>query len=213
MTWRHPDHPYTRPFRSKPQPSGWGCVFVILALCGGVALALAPIASWLGGALVRDEPPVHADAAVVLAGDDNGIRTLTAGRLVKGGYVPYAYLSGPPHLDARESDHMLAYAVKQGFPASYFQLFPDSADSTRDEAHAFKEEFQRRGIRRILLVTSNFHTRRAYYLFHKINPELEIHSIAAPDPRFSPEGWWKNRPGQKLFVLEWIKTFATWLGK
>jgi uncharacterized SAM-binding protein YcdF (DUF218 family) len=212
MTWRHPDRPYTRPFRSTPQPSGWGCWLLVLAVGVGVALALVSIATWLGGVLVRDEPPVQADAAVVLAGDDNGVRTLTAGRLVKNGYVPFALLSGPARLGTRESDLMLAYAVKQGFPARYFQLFPAEVDSTRDEANAFKRELRRRSIRRILLVTSNYHTRRAYYLFHKINPELEIHSIAAADPRFSPEDWWKSRTGQRIFVLEWAKTFAAWLG-
>jgi uncharacterized SAM-binding protein YcdF (DUF218 family) len=185
---------------------------MILVLGTGFLLAWAPLATLLGEFLIRDDTPVAADVAVVLGGDKDGIRTLTGARLVQQGFVPYALLSGPAILGEHESDLMLAYGVKHGFPASYFQVLPNGADSTRDEAKVFKEELRRRGIHRVLLVTSNFHSRRAYCLFHSIIPEAEIHTVAAPDPRFSPRGWWKSRIGQKTFFLEWSKTFATWLG-
>lgn len=187
-------------------------MLLVFAFVGSLLLAWAPVATWLGRCLVHDEQPVKADAAVVLGGDRDGLRTVTAARLVQQGFVPYVLLSGPVILGGHESDLMLAYALKQGFPASYFQAVPDTADSTRDEAKAFREEFRRRGIHRVLIVTSNFHTRRAYYLFHLINPELEIHTVAAPDPRFTPQDWWKTRIGQKTFALEWLKTFVSWLG-
>jgi hypothetical protein len=37
-------------------------------------------------------------------------------------------------------------------------------------------------------------------------------AIAAPDPAFTPAGWWKSREGQKMFLYEWLKTIATALG-
>jgi hypothetical protein len=36
--------------------------------------------------------------------------------------------------------------------------------------------------------------------------------VAAPDQYFSPDGWWKSREGRKIFLVEWEKTFATWVG-
>jgi hypothetical protein len=36
--------------------------------------------------------------------------------------------------------------------------------------------------------------------------------VAAPDLYFTPDGWWKNREGRKTFLLEWMKTVATWFG-
>lgn len=204
--------PFTRSLRKKPGRSGCGCLLLVIALVIVLFLGWKPALAFLGGFLVRDEAPVHADAAIVLGGDDFGSRTLTAANLVRQGYVPYAILSGPEMLGGHESDLTLAYAVKQGFPAAYFQTFPNSSNSTRTEAKAFSEELRRRGIHRILLVTSNFHTRRAYYLFHLTDPSLEIHTIAAPDRYFTPDSWWITRTGQKTFLLEWSKTIATWLG-
>jgi uncharacterized SAM-binding protein YcdF (DUF218 family) len=61
-------------------------------------------------------------------------------------------------------------------------------------------------------VTSNYHTRRAGRIFRSKAPDLEIHMIAAPDRDFTPDGWWKTRQGQKVFLDEWIKTVATWFG-
>jgi len=212
MIWRRARPPFTRSFRQKPRRSKRGCLLFVIALGAILFLAWKPVARLFGGFLVRDEAPVHADAAIVLGGDDFGSRTLTAANLVRQGYVPFAILSGPPILSGHESDLTLAYAVQHGFPATYFQTFPNDANSTRSETADFAAELGRRGIHRVLLVTSNYHTRRAYYLFHRTDPSLEIHTIAAPDRWFSPDSWWATRMGQKTFFLEWTKTIATWLG-
>ena len=80
-----------------------------------------------------------------------------------------------------------------------------------DEETILAPELQRRGIHRILLVTSNYHSRRATYLFHRIAPWLIVQTVDAPDPYFTPGTWWETRRGRKTFVLEWLKTVATWL--
>jgi hypothetical protein len=36
--------------------------------------------------------------------------------------------------------------------------------------------------------------------------------VAAPDEYFSADGWWKDREARKTFLVEWMKTVATWLG-
>ena len=69
-----------------------------------------------------------------------------------------------------------------------------------------------RGIHRLLIVTSNFHTHRSGVLFRKsLSPEIEIRMIAVPDPHFTPDGWWKDREGQKTFFFEWTKNIASFL--
>ena len=87
-----------------------------------------------------------------------------------------------------------------------------AATSTREEAKAFKREFEAANVRRIILVTSNYHTRRAATLMRQYAPEIRIIAVAAPDPAFTPGGWWKSRDGQKMFLYEWMKTVATALG-
>jgi hypothetical protein len=47
----------------------------------------------------------------------------------------------------------------------------------------------------------------------KYSPQLWVIPVAAPDPSFTPDGWWKTRDGRKIFLLEWLKTTATALGQ
>jgi uncharacterized SAM-binding protein YcdF (DUF218 family) len=73
-------------------------------------------------------------------------------------------------------------------------------------------ELRKLHARKIEIVTSNFHTRRAGNIYRSRAGDMEFHLIAAPDPYFSAGGWWKNREGRKIFLVEWEKTVATWLG-
>ena len=70
-----------------------------------------------------------------------------------------------------------------------------------------------RGVRKLLLVTSNFHTARAFDLFRReLGPRVEVRAIAAPDRYFTPDGWWKNREGRKTMFFELSKTLAEKVG-
>jgi uncharacterized SAM-binding protein YcdF (DUF218 family) len=188
------------------------CLLALLVAGAGCYLFRQPLGTMAASFLIRDEPPVKADAAVVLGGDDHGDRVIKAAQLEQAGWVPIVYLSGPANLLGYESTDMRVFAGRHGFPESMFQEIHHTARSTRTEAAVVTEEMRRRGIHRILLVTSLYHTRRAYYLFHREAPDLEIHMVAAPDRDFTPGGWWKTRDGLKVFFFEWSKTFATWAG-
>lgn len=187
-----------------------------------VAVVLVALATWLardriltglGSYLVDASPPEKADIAVVLAGDPFGHRILTAGDLVRNGYVPVVLVSGPGgEYDFHECDLAIPFAVKRGYPVSYFAHFENDARSTADEAAAIVPELRRRNVHKVLLVTSNFHTRRAGLLFRRAAPELTIITIAAPDEYFRPDGWWRSREAQKTFLTEWEKTVSVWLG-
>ena len=83
--------------------------------------------------LVRDEGPAHAEIAVVLAGDYYGNRILRAAELVKQGYVPNVLVSGPHMLYGfHECDLAIPFAVKRGYPESWFIRAPNETRSTRD---------------------------------------------------------------------------------
>lgn len=192
-----------------------GCFapLVILAVCLIAALLLHnQLLTALGGYLVVEESPQKADLAVVLAGDQMGNRVLKAGELVRQGWVPYALVSGTPLLLENEAELNIAYAVSKGYPKDYFRPFERDMDSTRQETGDIAALLQREGVHSILLVTSNYHTRRAKSLMQKAAPFLKVRVMAAPDRFFSPGGWWKTRSGQRLFLYEWLKTFSAWLG-
>ena len=193
----------------------WGCLSAPALLCCLVLIGFAlrtEILVGFGNFLVRNETPQKADAVVTLAGDDFGARVLTAARLVRAGYAPYALISGNPYLLTNQADETIAFAEAHGFPPSYFQPFRCDAISTLDETQDIARELKRRGIHKIVLVTSNYHTHRAGILMKKAAPWLEFRTVAAPDRYFTPDAWWKNRGGKRTFALEWMKTVSTWLG-
>jgi uncharacterized SAM-binding protein YcdF (DUF218 family) len=167
----------------------------------------------LGGFLVHAEPPAPAEMIVVLAGDFHGNRILTAAKLIQLGIAPLALISGPAdYYGLYESDLAIPFAVRHGYPASYFVALPNESRSTVSEAEVVLAELRRRNIHKIDIVTSNFHTRRSASIYRARAHDLEIHVVSAPDQYFTPDGWWKNRDARKIFVVEWLKTFATWLG-
>lgn len=170
----------------------------------------APLLSSLGRALTEHDPLEKADCAVVFGGDEYGTRILKAGQLVRQGYAPYALVDGTPGLIGHESDTMIQYAEQQGYPRSFFRalFLPEGVDSTSTEARYVGSQLKRDGIKSTLLVTSNYHTRRAARFMRAANPWLKVIVIGAPDPYFSPEGWWKTRNGKKTFLLEWTKTIS-----
>lgn len=66
------------------------------------------------------------------------------------------------------------------------------------------------GIKKILLVTSNFHTHRAAHFMRAEAPWLQVAVVPAPDNFFSPHRWWKTRRGVLTFFMEWVKTVTEW---
>ena len=182
-------------------------------LIAGLALTHSFWLGALGAYLIRADPPSHADYAVVLAGDGYGHRIMTAGDLVRQGYVRKAIVSGPRgYYGVPESDLAVVFAGKHGYPEDYFIKFPNQATSTADEARLLIPELRRLGAHSFLLVTSDFHTRRAGSTFRSLANGLEMHVIAAPDEYFRWDSWWRNREGQKVFYMEWSKTLARLVG-
>jgi uncharacterized SAM-binding protein YcdF (DUF218 family) len=166
--------------------------------------------------LIEDDGARHADVAVVLGGDNYGDRTMKAAELVKAGFAPYVLVSGPPRLMRYESTDEIEYAEQHGYPASLFREIhlPGNADSTHTEAQYIGRYLRSEGVHSILLVTSNYHTKRAAKLWRRSNPWLTVTVVPSVDPGryFTPQTWWKTRPGKKMFLYEWMKTLSVMLG-
>jgi uncharacterized SAM-binding protein YcdF (DUF218 family) len=187
-------------------------VCIVLAL----ALVVATRGWWLaalGRLLVRDDGPARAEMVVVLAGDYYGNRVVRAAELVKQGYAPSVLVSGPNVIYGfDECDLEIPFAMKSGYQQSWFIHSPNQSRSTREEATAILTDLRRRGVHRFLLVTSDYHTARAARIYRAAAPDLDIRVVAARDEYFRPDGWWHNREGRKIFLIEWLKTAANALG-
>lgn len=166
-----------------------------------------------GDFLVQADEAQKSDVALVLAGDSSGNRILRGADLVQQGFASKALVSGPAGLYGTfESDLAVSFAVRHGYPESLFDRLPNHARSTREEALAIVPELQRRNVTKLLVVTSETHTRRARNVYRDLARGIQLTVVAAPEPDFRPHEWWKEREGRKTVLIEWLKTFANWLG-
>jgi uncharacterized SAM-binding protein YcdF (DUF218 family) len=174
-------------------------------LCALLYFARHPIMRFAGESWVVDEPPAHADAIVVL-GDDNfrGDRATRAAEMYRQGVAPVVVASGRrlrPNAGVSELiEHDL---VERGVPKEKIMPFTHDADNTKEEAEALAKLAGGQHWKRLVIVTSNYHTRRARYIFAKVFPRaIAVSMAAAPDGDFNPDRWWEKRKAIKLFVRE-----------
>jgi uncharacterized SAM-binding protein YcdF (DUF218 family) len=185
-------------------------LLLLMALAAAVYVFREPLLRSPGLFLDISDAPRRADAILVLAGGWRGERVLKAGELVRQGYAPKAYVSGPRSFyDRPECDAAIAFAVQRGFPAAWFECLPNDASSTREEARRLLPQLERRGVRRLLLVSVRTHLRRARWFFEESRPRnMEIYYVGADDPAYRLEQWWRSREGRKAVVMEWVKILA-----
>ena len=188
-----------------------------MVVLGLVWLAREPMLRAIGGYLIQSDGPERADVALVLAGDAVGQRILRGAELKEQGFVPVVWVSGPAGMYGHTEDELaIEFAVKKGKPREWFQAAPNEATSTADEARLLLPRLRDAGVKRLLLVTSTYHTRRAGKIFRataaRIAPEISIRTVAATDRDYPPDRWWQLRQGRKVFFFEGAKTVTEWFG-
>ncbi len=62
------------------------------------------------------------------------------------------------------------------------------------------------GAHRVLIVTSDHHTRRALAIFRQRLPQYHFSVAAARNPEEFGYAWWTNREWAKVTLNEWTKT-------
>lgn len=189
--------------------------WLILLLLAGAAVYLnpGPVLRPMGAYLVDADIPVRSDCIFVLGGDLFGQRVLRAADLYRLGLAPKVFVSGPGGIYGHTEDELeIQYAREKGATDVPFVGIPNHARSTATEATEVLPKLREAGCRSVLVVTSNFHTRRARRILTRLWPGIEVRMASAPTEDFDPDHWWQNRNYQKTFFFEWAKTFADWFG-
>jgi uncharacterized SAM-binding protein YcdF (DUF218 family) len=174
-------------------------------LCFAVYLVRHPLMRAAGNFWIVDEAPISADAIVMLGDDNyNGDRATRAAEVFKAGWSPRVVASGrylrPFASIAELEQHDL---TDRGVPANAIVLFAHHAEDTREEAGAISQLISSRGWKRIDLITSNYHTRRARYIFSRALPQgTTLRVQAARDSDFEPDSWWTTGKGIRVFGHE-----------
>lgn len=148
-------------------------------LCASAAAPAADAIVVLGGGTTGrhpEQPEVEIAAS--------GVRLLHAFRLYKAGKAPLLLLSGDGLSPGdSEASQMRAILAEWGVPVSAMAL-EERSRNTHENAVETVALAERRGLRRLLLVTSAFHMRRALALFrHEARGRIEM--LPAPAGRYS----------------------------
>ena len=172
-----------------------------------------PLLKSVSQVLVYKDPLVETEAIVVLAGG-MGNRVETAARLYQEGFGEKLYFSGfQIYPGTYTSALMKNYALELGVPEDKIVVsIPDVEVSTRGESVANLELLNTNHIKKFILVTSAFHTRRSKLMYEDavllLGYDIEFLVYPAPDPLVPILGWWKLRTGQKSIFYEYIKSIA-----
>lgn len=177
--------------------------FVIF--CTFLYLVRHPIFRFAAESWIIEDPLEKSDALIVL-GDDNfyADRATRAAELFREGEAPLLVASGrrlrPNAGIAELMEHDL---VECGVPREKILRFVHDADSTKEEAQALVKLAKSKKWRRVIVVTSNYHTRRARYIFRRVFPQdIETRMASARDGDFNPQAWWEKRKSIKELMRE-----------
>lgn len=187
-------------------------LILFLALLLVLYLVRRPILQLAGESLIAEDPLQPSDVLIVLGGDNaQADRAARAAELYRSRWAPRVVASGPPLRPyASEADLTYRDLAERGVPADALIRFAHTAQSTHEEALALRRLVVDRGWERVLLVTSNHHTRRSRYIFRRIFPaSVQVRIVSAPDHDFDPAAWWHTRRGQKLLLYEWTAMLIT----
>jgi uncharacterized SAM-binding protein YcdF (DUF218 family) len=164
-----------------------------------------------GRFLIVNEPE-RADVIVVLAGEWDA-RPARALQLLHENYASKVILDVPGNVKIYDRSLL---EIAQGYvdklpEAKFISICPIFGLSTKTEAHDVARCLQPMGVHRVLVVTSEFHTRRARSIFRHELSNYEISVAAAYDARQFGVAWWENRQWAKIDFDEWIRT-VWWQG-
>jgi uncharacterized SAM-binding protein YcdF (DUF218 family) len=170
-----------------------------------VSLLVLVLLTCSGQFLVINQPQ-KSDAIVVLAGETER-RPVQGLKLLSQGLAPRLILDVPADARIYEWDQLeLAQKYVQRLPqAAAISVCPIHARSTKGEAQDVSRCLNQIGAHRVLLVTSDFHTRRSLSTFKRMLPHYDFSVAAAFDEREFGVKWWRKRQWAKVNFDEWLR--------
>jgi DUF218 domain len=174
-------------------------LFVLLLVIG--VLLARQAASFL----VVDHPE-KSDAIVVLAGEARG-RPALGLELLRQGMAPRMFLDAETAeeiYDQQLTDIANKYVTSLP-EADRVRICAIEGRSTAAETEDVARCLQSTGAHRILIVTSDYHTRRALAIFSKRLPQYHFSIAAAHNLNLFSDRWWTQREWAKTTVNEWFR--------
>jgi uncharacterized SAM-binding protein YcdF (DUF218 family) len=191
-----------------------------------IGLLVWSVAAWLAAKwLIVFHPLDHADAIVMLSGSSTYVeRTQHVAELYREGRAPRIVLTNDggqgswsdeegrnPYYFERARNQLL----NRGVPLEAISVLPQVVTSTHDESSLLRVYSEQSRLKSLLLVTSSFHSRRAFTDFEKSfkgsNCQLGIDPVAPSGEKFGPGTWWLHWRGWTTIPSEYFKLAYYWL--
>ncbi|MEK6725566.1 MAG: YdcF family protein [Deltaproteobacteria bacterium] len=181
----------------KKQKSFWLSIGTLLLLYIVILFSL-----FINQLRVATDEITYADAIVVLTGGagrvEEGLRLFREGR---GGYLILSGVEETSTLDTIFPGR----DIKTTVDTSRIILDIESR-RTLDNAFNVKKIVEDKGFKSLVLVTSNYHMKRAFTLFSTaIHGDVRLYRHPVSGPNFKDEEWWQSQKSLKLVTSEFFK--------
>lgn len=168
-------------------------IVLVLALCAKA-----------GSFLIIDQPR-PSDVILVLAGETNR-RLQRALQLLSQGYGRHIVLDVPNATIYEFTEIQLAQQYIRDLPqGASVSICAIKGLSTKAESKDAENCLASEKAKSVLIVTSDFHTRRALSVFRRELPQYTYSVAAARDDEQFGANWWQHRQWAKTFVDEWLR--------
>ncbi|HEY2469494.1 MAG TPA: YdcF family protein [Terracidiphilus sp.] len=180
---------------------------VIALFLSAVGVSFCCLGAADAGRFLVIDRPEHSDIIVVLSGDIDDIRAKHGLMLLRKGYAKQLILDAPDwslygrnQAEAAE-DYLRGTAPDQ---VGRVHVCRFSSDSTRQELTEVSNCIHTLAPATSsgIVVTSSYHTRRAFAIAQHTMPQYHWSVAAVPDPQFDVH-WWLRREHAKTVLIEW----------
>ena len=193
-------------------------------------LILAPFGlGWFlyyGGRYLQHEDPLQKSDAIFVLGGTRVERWLEAYELYREGYAPLILLS-PERAEPAETlirergvpfpstpELQRDALLRMGVPASAILAPAGWVDNTAQEGNVLKRSVEARGWKRMIVVTSKYHTRRSRFAMQRAlrGTGTDVIVRASRYDPSDPARWWRTRADLRFAGSEWVKLVLYRLG-
>lgn len=195
-------------------------IFVVLVFITLVTLAARALGHWL----VLEDPLARAQIIVVLNGSFP-YRANEAAFLYRQEWAPEIWLTLVPTDTGRAAHHPAGGVVdvgtrsnarlleRLGVPARAVLVVEEGIFNTAEELRLVARALRCRGLDRVIVVTSKWHTRRTRIIWRTLVGD-SIHAIVrhADAEPFDPDSWWRRLTEARMVAHEIGGLLNVWSG-
>ncbi len=205
------------PQKASANRHPWLKLFTVLFLLGlAMWMLREPLMRGVGDFLIETDEDCHGDVMYVLGGAPFD-RGNAAAQLIRYGCVTKAYCTGSNIQQAEkamgrtitEADLTVAAAVRSRGGVDPARILPFRyGTSTQEEAEGALHHAMGLGVDTIVVLSTEFHTRRVGQVFRKRfeGSGITVKVLAAKSTEYDPNAWWKSEQGLLMVNNEYVKT-------